>query len=945
MALSREVEIILKADGRAAKAAYDQIVEAATQAGDDATKAALSDYAQRMSNTAAQLVSATLASTNRRFAANLESTIENASQGISAGIRAAMAESDDIVAAEKLRQVKRQMEAFEKLAKDDVQSALSMGIKDAFKAENLRELGSSFSDGFTSALNGVDLNDLGGFVKTIGGAASKGLVAGAKAAKAGETAATASGDLAKADALATAASVMSAGAVAFTAVAAALALFVAYGKAADDYQSRLNKTLLEGASVADIMGVAYQEGARSSLELADTMQAARKASVDTAVQFRMSTEETARVLQDLNSAGITYKRIVDGAQTAAEAQYRFAEAINRTITYSSLLGVSVSELASYQNTLMKDVNMSLDRTFDVFAAINEASMASGMSTKTFFTAISQATSGMALYNVRIDQAIGLIKSFGEIVGETDAGKILSDLTGKKGVDERLRIAATAVETVGLEKVQDLFRRTTEAGAAEFQRSFSKNAEDSEKIIQVFRDAGQEALGQGLLSADAKERAKATEALATLPDDIREQIKAGMGGVQGGAASRAFGAFALSAKGTVGGVDETAGLVNKLDQAGKILMMDYQARALEAQGQSLESATSKATLQQFLGALGLDEDQLEPILRYRQYADMVGRIRGGTGTQTDKETLERQGFTVQDDKVMKGADEIRDLADVVYGLGVATAESEESKQARTDAVQRQRMQGTITEALNAWVQGSLFESALAPNGLLGEILKWISDGEKDPERMEAERRARIAAIESAQAGLDDARAFTEGDDSPTARAIRADAEAKVAGAQFGAKLTPGVGVSEKELEGAVGRSSDVGMALAKQLSAYQQAAVGVRTGKGDGFDDEAKAQLEALASEVLGRPVEASFDVKGGVKITPTATPTPTPATDVNDAFISKDGAMYRGPSADNILMFKDGGPLDPRTGGGGGNVVININGGDQAMVYRTVARAMRATQG
>lgn len=945
MALSREVEIILKADGRAAKAAYDQIVEAATQAGDDATKAALSDYAQRMSNTAAQLVSATLASTNRRFAANLESTIENASQGISAGIRAAMAESDDIVAAEKLRQVKRQMEAFEKLAKDDVQSALSMGIKDAFKAENLRELGSSFSDGFTSALNGVDLNDLGGFVKTIGGAASKGLVAGAKAAKAGETAATASGDLAKADALATAASVMSAGAVAFTAVAAALALFVAYGKAADDYQSRLNKTLLEGASVADIMGVAYQEGARSSLELADTMQAARKASVDTAVQFRMSTEETARVLQDLNSAGITYKRIVDGAQTAAEAQYRFAEAINRTITYSSLLGVSVSELASYQNTLMKDVNMSLDRTFDVFAAINEASMASGMSTKTFFTAISQATSGMALYNVRIDQAIGLIKSFGEIVGETDAGKVLGDLTGKKGIDERLRIAAAAIETVGLEKVQDLFRRTTEAGAAEFQRSFSK---DSDAILKVFRDFGQEALGRGLLSGDAAERAEATKALATLPDDIRERIKAGMGGVQGGAASRAFGAFALSAKGTVGGVDETAGVMNKLDMAGKILMMDYQARALEAQGQPLESATSKATLQQFLGALGLDEDQLEPILRYRQYADMVESIRGGKGTQTDKETLERLGFTVQDDKVMKGDDEIRDLADVVYGLGVATAESEESKQARADAVQRQRMQGTITEALNAWVQGSLFESALAPNGLLGEILKWISDGEKDPERMEEERRARIAAIESAQAGLDDVRARTEGDDSPTARSARADAEAMVAGAQFGARLTPGVGVSEKELDKAVGRSSDVGVLLAKELSAYQQAAVGAMTGRGDGFDDKAKADLESLASTVLGRPVEASFDVKGGVKITPTETPTPTPATDVQDvqdAFISKDGAMYRGPSADNILMFKDGGPLDPRTGGGGGNVVININGGDQAMVYRTVARAMRATQG
>ena len=72
-------------------------------------------------------------------------------------------------------------------------------------------------------------------------------------------------------------------------------------------------------------------------------------------------------------------------------------------------------------------------------------------------------------------------------------------------------------------------------------------------------------------------------------------------------------------------------------------------------------------------------------------------------------------------------------------------------------------------------------------------------------------------------------------------------------------------------------------------------------------------------------------------------PTLTPI-DVDDAFISKDGAMYRGPSADNILMFKDGGPLDPRTGGGG-SVVINVNGGDQAMVYRTVVRAMRAAEG
>jgi hypothetical protein len=943
MAFSREVDIILRANAASVQGALRQIQGAANATANAATRAVLEGYASKLGDTAASIVSNAIDSSNEKFRTSLTETVNKASLGISAGIRAAMDANDDQIAAERLLEVRKQMAALEKLANADTQKDLALGLRDVFSSENAREFGSFAADSFEKALNGMDPNDLGGFVKSLGGAASKGLAAGAKAVKARETAARASGDVAKADALAKVATVMTGTAVAIVGIAAALALFVAWMKAADDYQAKLNKTLLEGASVADVMGVAYQEGARQGASLTEVMNDAREAALETAVQFKMSTDETARVLQDLNSAGITYKRIIDGASTAAERQHRFAEAINQTIVYSSMLGVSVSELAQYQNTLMKDVNLTLDRTFDVFQAISDASLASGMTTKTFFTAISQATSGMALYNVRIGQAIGFVKSFSKIVGEADAGKVLGDLTGKKGVDERLRIGATAIEAVGLKKVQDLFRRTTEAGADDFQKTF---AGFGGAIIKVFRDAGQEALGQGLMSGDAGDRAKAAAALAKLPDDIREQIKAGMEGIEGGAASRKFGAFALSARGTVGGVDEVSGVMNQLDMAGKILLMDYQARIMEKDGARLEDAATKATLQKFMETIGLDETQLEPLLRYRQYAAAVERVRApGAETVTDRTMLEGQGFTVAGDRVMKGDKEIRNLADVVYGLGVQM-ESEEAAQTRRDATEKQRMQGTITDALNAWVQGKLFENALADQGLLGQILKYVSKDEYDPEKMAAAREAKIAALEKAQTGLDEARAITEEDGSPAARATLADAEAGMAAARFGAGLTSGVGVSGRELESAVGRSSDIGVLLAEELSAYQQAAVGAMTGRGAAFDDEAKKQLEALASELLGRPVEASFDVKGGVKITPTETPTPTPATDVKDAFISKDGAMYRGPSADNILMFKDGGPLDPRTGGGGGgNVVINIHGGDQAMVYRTVARAMRAAQG
>ena len=67
-------------------------------------------------------------------------------------------------------------------------------------------------------------------------------------------------------------------------------------------------------------------------------------------------------------------------------------------------------------------------------------------------------------------------------------------------------------------------------------------------------------------------------------------------------------------------------------------------------------------------------------------------------------------------------------------------------------------------------------------------------------------------------------------------------------------------------------------------------------------------------------------------------------TPIEDAFFSG-GKVYRPHDRDSALFFQDGGPMDPRGGGGRGNVVININGGDQALVYRTVARAMRAARG
>ncbi|NBR67144.1 MAG: hypothetical protein EBT79_07700 [Actinobacteria bacterium] len=980
MALSKEVEVILRADARSARAAILQIERAASRQADSAAgraiKSELEDYANKLGNTAATLVSTALESSSRGFRTSLTDTVNKAAVGIGHSIRAAMAESDPQLAAEKLREVKKQMAAFEQLANKDIQKALSMGLKDVFSGENVRDFGGYAVNSFEKALNGMDPNDLGGFAKALVGSLGKGAGGLAKMAKGKEAAAMAAGDTGTAAAMGEAAAALGATATALAGVAAVLAVFVAWMKAADDYQAKLNKTLLEGASVSDVLGSTYFGAAKQTASLTEVMNDAREASLETAIQFKMTTDETARVLQELNSAGITYKRIIEGATTAAARQAKFAEAINQTITYSSMLGVSVSELAGYQNTLMKDVNISLDRTFDVFQAISDATAASGMETKTFFTAISQATSGMALYNVRIGQAIGLVKSFSKIVGEADASKVLGEMTEKKGVDERLRITTTAIEAVGLKKVQDLFRRTTAAGVEEFQKSFA--GEFGSQILEIFKAKGQGALGEGLISSDTAKQAKAVEALARLPDETREALKAAMENIADGAASRSFGAFALSAKGMTGGVDEIAGVMNKLDMAGKLLMLDYQASILEKSGDAtLESATSKATLQKFMEALGLDEDQLEPLLRYRQYAAAVGRVRlPGAETPVDKQMLEAAGFTVEGDKVMKGDKEIKNLADVIYGMGV-NMESAEAAQERRDATEKQRMQGTITDALNDWVQGKLFENALADQGLLGSILKYISKGEFDPEKTAADREKRsrdvdeaMSRAEKAKADLAAARTKAGGQDTPdVTEAEKAYSEASYAAAQAQVRATLGGGVSVRsegllasyskteyghgEGAGLTSAYTSVETAYKDAYKEYQKAYTAAMMKPGVGAHDpdpkqdpavvaakkkmdEAGGNLAAMAKALTGTDMTPTIGNEG-VKLTPTP---------VQDAFISKDGSMYRGPSADNILMFKDGGPLDPRTGGGGGggNVVININGGDQAMVYRTVARAIRATQ-
>jgi len=997
MALSNEVKLLLKLEAKEALGAVARLQYAASKVSNTVVQTQMKAYGDKVGETAATIVARALDSSNKGFAKILTESTNKAAQALEQRIKlAAGAQNDPAAQAKHMRDARSQMAAFENLGGKDVQEQLTKSWRSAvLNPTTGREITSSLADSFQRAFNDIDLNDLiGGGIKGIGGKVSEGFKASAENRKGLQTAALAAGDKEGAAAMGASAVAMSAAAVAVASIAAALALAFAWMVAADDYQKKLNKTILDGAGNADIFGKSFESGKQTTLNLTDTLHAARKAAADTAVQFNLTADDTARVLSELNQAGVTYKRIMDGAESAGVAQYKFSEAIRKTISYASLLGVSTSELSQYQNTLMKDVNMSLDHTYDVFGMINEASKTSSMSQKSFFTAISQATSGMALYNVRVEEAIGFIKDFGKVVGETDAGKLVGNLTKPGSPEENLKKATTAAAGIGIGPLGDIFKRATATAVEDFYKNFNAKAVS---IKEKFKDAGQKALGEMLMSGDEKERKKGATALESLKGEDRSRIKELLQPLGGEIARRFENMGELGVGAGSGDINTMAGTMNKLSAAQKMELIHAELEVLKQQNVKPEDIQTNANFQTFLGALIPEmagEDQpamLQMAIHQQEILKLVKEQQAGTGTEAGVAALRAYGLLVdnKDDNSVtsKSGNLIENMADLLAATSDFGALSAPQGEAAGAAMKQQ--ENSITNALNAWVKGEVFDTALGNAGFLQQILGFVSEKPIDPAKLQKQQEEKAATLAAAvekqtaaKEKLDAATTTATGEPvgSPLANAkvaAQKDLDRATAGvtrAKVGAQINQGQPYNAADIAGlltSAGGGSNGGQAgaqVSKTTAEYQKylniadilavgtgsgseslsnenKALGLREGwltqgaYGYGADQgtlarklqEAKAAAEAAVGAATGQQVTA----------TPGENGQPTYTT-VQDSLITANGEMYRPASDDNILTFKDGGPLDPTRGGGGGPVTININGGDQAMVYRTVTRALQA---
>jgi len=449
-----------------------------------------------------------------------------------------------------------------------------------------KEAAKSFGEAMTSTFSSVKAKDLEGMTQGFMGAIGKAgkmmqAKGGMMAAAAGPESGMAGAGAAKAlGAIGTAA-------VAIGAVAGVLALVVKLMVDADAQAKEFNKTLMQGASAADF---AYTTSAAGIIDVTEELSAAQDAAMSLALRFREDHKEIMAVLAAANEAGLTFKEMreeVGGAGDAMTAYSRFAEV---AVVYSKTLGVEMKTIAEQTASWMHDLGLGLRGVEDGFSTIFQAAMESGIGVKRFYGMVTEATSSMALYNVRIEEAAALIGNLATALGDAGAAEFVKGLTQGFAADsytERFKKIIIA----GQGDVSEIMENSAVSTAKAFGKSF-----EGEIPGALERAAAGKVDLQGIMTGDVG----ALQELGKLPED---EIRALLQATGSDEQYRQMEKLIELSQGMTGGLGDQAKAMDAMDMGGKLSMM------LQTLGDTPLSEMSAIELAAFESYAGISGEQL------------------------------------------------------------------------------------------------------------------------------------------------------------------------------------------------------------------------------------------------------------------------------------------------------------------------------------------------
>ena len=490
-----------------------------------------------------------------------------------------------------------------KLMQEGLESAArSFGEK---MEDSLTGFGDKFESVLQQAMSAENL-DLGALIKG-GGQSLKGsaptLISGGK--KMAAFGAKTGGMLGKAAAaLGSGAAALGAAAGVLAGAAAVVAAFVAVIMAAYGQTKEFNKAILEGSSAVDMLG---SEALDSAAALSQELAKVRIAAMTTALEFRSTSEEVLAMASAMNQSGFTYRE-----QTKVFGDY--SASMRQAQITTQAFGVGAGEYAESVNQMTRDFAYGQQSIAEGFQDIFGAAQMSGMGVKNFFTAISETTSGMALYNFKLEDTLELMLGLEKMLGEDLSREVMGSLKGKyRGASTQERFKANMTAGSAGVQVLQTFMKSAEQG---FKTALGDASVESQ--IAVANRGGVE----GMRTMSSRDLAALANEIQAAGDEALARKVLGLGRAQRGGARGA-------------GLGARSEALGELDQAGTMAFSMSQAYGvLGPKALSDMSGTTKMAFEEITGLSG------EMLTAYQDvFARAEARAAGQGGATDFKSVIE------------------------------------------------------------------------------------------------------------------------------------------------------------------------------------------------------------------------------------------------------------------------------------------------------------------
>lgn len=730
----------------------------------------------------------------------------------------------------------------------------------------------------------------------------------------------------------------------------------------------LNKAILEGSTSLDLFGPAALE---AGFDLKAGLKTFRAAAFEVSELTGQSVESVLGMVKAFNSSGLSLNRLKGAFSETGSAFEAYTNMAMFATKYSQTLGMSVDEVAQNFTSLFQTLGLGLTSIEGGFTAIAAGAQLSGMNVKDFFTSVSQTTSGLALYNIRLEDTAKNLASLTKILGKEKAQEFIGrePELGGAGIEDRFKTGML----VG-KRGQKVFQKSFEQQFSSFTQEFGS---DFGALLEGVSQ-------QSLAKMTGKDFGGLQEKIVAFGE------KSGKGD-QARAAARRLEAVRKVAQGAQGGAMNMAKGMSGLGPLQDVSMRLLKGMALTGT-QNLDDMDfiARKHFEDMTGISGKSFDEMATLLnRYQALAPekSVGEVLElmASGqlpmSEGDKKLFEELSKTKPESMealankqieavtsvadILKNriagllerlSDTVTDIFDGLAKLIPGTSKAEEHRK------ERQRVQSDIKADSEF-----LASRKNAKEMLTKDLDKAKTDEEKTEvtkriNAVEADITATMSRLEQSRSLLDKMR---EGDFSHMERKV--DKSNPVSYGNYQISQYDILG----RLMGDV-RSDDTVELTSEQLQLENEQAV--KDGKfqrdeakrGDKSNKTLTDIMKALEAQSAYEQLEKVFDpvvlarAKAG-NATDVATfraalqALPEFRGVAQKAGLPYQDFIYRGDgnrgtiqpisTRDEFFGAKPGGPIDKAINAGGGNTVnIHIHGGNEAQVYNTVKRALKAAK-